>query len=495
MSARKPRTPGEKGKTFEGLSLGVPGALAVLSLSLSACVSTTTHPWLPPTDCDAHEDPSRLRAGYGNAELHTWWPLTAPEASALAGVDKARQGDPQALLALALMASGEPRDAASYTRYAQRVDAFVTEVRPAVDGAADDWHRGYEVNRAMHRVFFHGGSGELGSYEVNQSRVAGIFDTGRYNCISSAMLFAVLARGFGMPVRGVQVPTHMFIELGAPGGKILEVETTSDTGFDQVHDERFFRESGAKWSSERGLRPVTFDDYQHRQILEPYRLMSAGMKNQGALSPRPEDKSRLFEAAALVDPDDVEARTLRVQAYAVEAQSLSRQNASRTVVKMFEAVWPAMAELATKAGKDDKTLRWVGWSRWFYASALGAIGRGNEATAIADDGLDTLDSRWEDAADLRMNQVGVLNDQMMVLMNARRFDDATKVMGKHLDACRAVPFCLSNLEVVYRNWSIESQRVGDWQTARQALQACVARLPGDAACGNNLTDLESRHRF
>jgi hypothetical protein len=37
--------------------------------------------------------PAVLRAGYGNAELHTWWPLTMPEAAALRGLAEARQGD------------------------------------------------------------------------------------------------------------------------------------------------------------------------------------------------------------------------------------------------------------------------------------------------------------------------------------------------------------------------------------------------------------------
>ena len=73
--------------------------------------------------------------------------------------------------------------------------------------------------------------------------------------------------------------------------------------------------------------------------------------------------------------------------------------------------------------------------------------------------------------------------------------NASKVMTRHIDACKAVSYCLSNLEVVYRNWAIDSQNVGDWQTARQALQACVAQLPGDAICSHDLADLESRHRF
>ena len=274
-----------------------------------------TH-WTPPTERDAHEDPALIRAGYGNAALHTWWPLTDAEVAALAGLPKAREGDAHALFALAILASDGPRDAASYRALEARVDAFVAHVRPAIDGAADAWHRGYELHRAMHASLFGEAKGALGGYQLSQSRVAGIFETGRYNCISSAMLYVVLARAFDLPVRGVQVPTHAFVEMGAPGGKILEVETTSDTGFDHVHDERFYRESAARWSASRGLRPVTFEDYQHRKILEPYRFMAAGLKNQGGVAPNEMDRARLFELAALVDPDDPEAQELRAQSYA-----------------------------------------------------------------------------------------------------------------------------------------------------------------------------------
>jgi hypothetical protein len=468
---------------------------AALAVAVAACGGASVHPWTPPSERDSHEDPARLRSGYGNATLHTWWPLTEPEIAALGGVAKARQGDPEELLALAILASGDHRDAASYAAYGQRVAAFVADVRPAVEGAADDWHKGYELHRAMHRVFFTAGQGELGGYDLSQSRVTGIFDAGRYNCISSAMLFAVLARQFGMQVRGVQEPTHVFIELGPRGGKTLEVETTSDTGFDLVHDERFFRENASKWSSARGLRPVTMADYQQRQLLEPYRLMASGMKNQAGLSKRDEDRSRLLEAASLVDPDDAEALRLRVESYAIEAQALYKQNASRTIVAMFDVVWPAVSDAATRGAKDGPTTRYTGWARWFYASALEAVGRGDDATTQANEALDQVASAGEDAAMLRENDVGVLDDQMMLLMKNKQYPEATKVMGKHLEACRAVSSCLGNLEVVYRNWSIESQNLGDWQAARQALQACVAQLPGDPACSADLRDLESRHRF
>jgi hypothetical protein len=150
-----------------------------------------------------------VRPGFGTSELHTWWPLTEPEVVALRGLPAARQGDAHALLALAVLASGDHRDAASYARYQLRVDGFVADLRPVMQAAADDWHRGYELNRAMHRVFFSAGQGDLGGYDLEQARVTRIFDGGQHNCLSSAMLYAVLARAFALPVRAAFVPTHV----------------------------------------------------------------------------------------------------------------------------------------------------------------------------------------------------------------------------------------------------------------------------------------------
>ena len=72
----------------------------------------------------------------------------------------------------------------------------------------------------MHRQFFGGERTELGGYDFNQARLTGIFTTGHYNCLSSAVLYVVLARAFGLPVRAAVVPTHVFVELGARGAEL-----------------------------------------------------------------------------------------------------------------------------------------------------------------------------------------------------------------------------------------------------------------------------------
>src|ERR1700729_4047961 len=106
-----------------------------LSATWAAAIGLACGPseWRPPQTQDSHEDPAKIRPGFGNAELHTWWPITEPEVTALQGAERARQGDAHALLALAIMGSGDKRDAESYARIVQRFDQFVSDQRGAMD--------------------------------------------------------------------------------------------------------------------------------------------------------------------------------------------------------------------------------------------------------------------------------------------------------------------------------------------------------------------------
>ncbi len=466
--------------------------LLALGLAVGGCASSSTA-WTPPANQDRRDVPAEVRPGHGDAGNGTWFPLTAPEVAALGQLADARQGDARALLGLALVASAGPREAASYAAFQDRVDKFVAEVRPAVTAAADDWHRGYELHRAMHRVFFRGGRGELDGYELSQSRVAGIFETGRYNCLSSSLLFVVLARALDLPVRAVVVPTHVFVELGPPGGKIIEVETTSATGFDWVHDERFYRDEARNWSSTRGLRPVTLDDYQHRQIVEPARLMAVAMRNAHP-GESEQDRKRMAELAAIIDDGDSEMQQARLGAYLNEAHDLYEAKAWRTMVKLFDAVATGVRDIAARS-KDPKTLELVSWANWQYSHALLIVGRGDDAAALMSEGLDRLDPTWPDADKLTTNYLSELNNRICESIDKKDPARALKLYTRHKPACLSNQVCAGNVGVVYGNWAIDYQNAGDWQGARRVLQECAAELPADTRCRDALTDLESKHRF
>lgn len=465
----------------------------LLGLLFAAACATSGGSWKPPSQQDSGDVPETLRPGYGNAELHTWWPLTPPEAAALRGLEPARQGDAHALLALAIAAAGDQRDAASYAGYQQRVDQFLAGIKPTIDGAADEWHRGYELHRAMHRTFFPGEKAELGGYDFYQSRITGIFTGGHYNCLSSALLFTVLARGFAMPVRASVVPTHVFVEMGPPGGKLIEVETTSATGFDWIHDARFYKEQAAAWSSRRGLRPTTLEEYEHRRVVEPYRLMAEAMMNSHR-GETEQDRSRLDELAGVVAADEPEAQLARVRAYANEGHDLYEAKAWRTMAKLFDTVRPAVTQIAATS-KDAQTLELVSWATWYHAHALMIVGRQDEAIALMSDGVDHLDAGWKQADALKTNYISVLTNRLGELIDRKDYPTAVQTFGKYRALCLSREECVGNASIVYANWSIDHQNAGDWQSARQVLQDCVSQLPNDGRCRDALTDLESRHRF
>ena len=477
--------------TLRARSVVLSGALA--GACALACATTST--WTPPTALDTRDDPAALRAGYGNEELHTWWPLTPPEIAATRGIPAARSGDAHALLALALAASGDHRDAASHADFTARVDRFVAGLRPTMAAAPDDWHRGYELNRAMHRQLFGGERTDLGSYAFEQARLTGVFTSGHYNCLSSALLYVVLARAFGLPVRAVVVPTHVFVEMGQPGGKIIEIETTSDTGFDWVHDQRFYKEDAASWSGNRGLRPVTWDEYQHRKVIEPYQLVALAMRD--GRSGDEKDRPRLRELASLVDPEDVEIERERLQLTINESVELYQSKAWHTMVKLFDVVSPGTTGLDALAARtrDPQTAQMASWASWNYAHALMIVGRTDEAMARTKDGYARLDPTWPDAGKLRDDYANVLNDRLCALIDKKDYTKAIEVYTAYRDVCRADKVCASNVAVAYGNQSIDAQNAGDWPSARQALQQCMAELPADASCRDALADLESRHRF
>lgn len=468
------------------------GSIQLLACQLLACASST-QAWQSPASLDQRDVPEEVRPGFGDAALRTWWPLTPPERAALAGLERARQGELRALLALAILAGGDARDAGSYAQFQQRVDRFLVDVKPVIDAATDDWHRGYELHRAMHRVFFNGERTELGSYDFNQSRVAGIFKTGKYNCLSSAMLYVVLARGFGLPVRAALVPTHVFVQMGQPGGKLIEIETTSDTGFDWVHDARFYRENGAIWAGRRGLRPVTLDEYQRRRILEPHQLMAIGMRN-AHVGQSEADSHRLYEVAALVSPEDVELQRVRMQVYHNEANALFNKGAWRTLAKLFDTVGPAINEIGS-GSQDVETLQLTSWARWFHAHALLIVGRTDQAMALTAEGLSRLDASWPDAGKLQNNYANIVNDRLGDLISKNDFPEAVKVFADHRAGCAGNKICVGNAGVAYLNWSISQENAGDWFAARRVLQSCVTDIPDETRCQDALKDLESRHRF
>lgn len=467
-------------------------ALATI-LVLAACGPGE---WRPPTSQDSHEDPAKLRPGYGNDALHAWWPLTDAEVATLQNADKARQGDAHALLAFAILGSGTVRDAAGYERITRRFDAFLESERPSIEGAPDEKARGDLLNRAMHKFFFTGAANpkdpEIGAYELDQARLASIFDGGHYNCISSALLYTSLSRAFSLPVRGVMTKTHAFVELDPDGSnERIDVETTYPEGFGKVHDAKYYADAAKKWSSDRGLEPMTLDDYQKRQVLAPYVLVARAMNDKRIMND--DTQGRLYEAAATLAPDDAGSVEDRIISYENEAKKLHDQKAFRTLLHMVEVIASPVSDAATQYPRNPKIMRGVAWLAWHNAHALLVTGRGDDGVAIADDALDHVDPSWEDAKDLRDGFTGVLLDEMTDLAEHGEYEKSVAVVRKHIESCRTNDACLNNLYLTFDGWCVKHQLAKDWARAKKDMEVCISLLPDDTRCHHTLSGLQRLH--
>jgi transglutaminase-like putative cysteine protease len=140
--------------------------------------------------------------------------------------------------AIALWASlEETADAPKAADYQAKLEALAGEL---VSGLPEDLRERAEyVLTWMHEHC-------LSRYAAQQSRIDTLLDNGRYNCVSSAVLYAVLARSAGITVSGVATRDHAFATVHIPGSEgaveDIDVETTNKFGFDpgsrtEFHDQ------------------------------------------------------------------------------------------------------------------------------------------------------------------------------------------------------------------------------------------------------------------
>lgn len=301
-----------------------------------------------------------------------WSPLTPFETKILRNIDAARGGDPDALLALSLMASGDIRNQQNYDRIKKHVHAFVEQIRPRIDRTSTGYGKGEILLNAMHAHFFKGGKDDAGSelisgYDSEQSKVSTIFETGRFNCISSAILYMILARYFDLSVQGVVTTEHAFIQIIADGGRIIEVETTSKNGYGLVHDKTFFKESFTRFSESRNLSVPAYEDYLKRRVVLPYILITENMNHQHTAPARmdKDTRQRLDEFMGFVDLVSASAQLARLDAYYNGCFELFYHRTRGDIDKMRSVLTPVIRHIKKRPWINDTQRKDVAaiWTR------------------------------------------------------------------------------------------------------------------------------------
>lgn len=148
--------------------------------------------------------------------------LSASSASSVSSASEGAPSDALALWARACQAGArQPCAPSTYEAWVARVDASIARARatPPGDGTA----RADAILRALH-------GDVLRSYEAGASRLQDVFERGRFNCVSAAIVFNLAAARAGLPVAAELLPTHARSLLGPVAGAFVPVEATAPAG-------------------------------------------------------------------------------------------------------------------------------------------------------------------------------------------------------------------------------------------------------------------------
>jgi hypothetical protein len=127
----------------------------------------------------------------------------------------------------ALLASGVPPGRLS--QYESRLNAILGELKAEAGKAAGTTAVTAAATAEAVLTFLH--TSIFRGYREDATTLDGILDSGRYNCVSSAVLYAIAARSLGIETAGVRTQDHAFCTVYV-GGRSIDVETTNPYGFD-----------------------------------------------------------------------------------------------------------------------------------------------------------------------------------------------------------------------------------------------------------------------
>jgi len=213
----------------------------------------------------------------------------------------------------------------------------------------------------------------LRSYSLHQTRIDTVFSNGRFNCVSSAVLYVIIGASVGLNMSGVVTKEHAFVMVHLDDGETVDVETTSALGFDPGNRREFHDEFGRV----TGFAYVPAQNYRDRTTITAIELVSLIFSNRIV----DHETSRRFADAV---PLAVDSTALLIGSGGTSHTNASASRQSSTpffedpATFLLNRLFNFGASLLN-AGKEEESLAWAA-----HASALyGGSERWQEFTTAA----------------------------------------------------------------------------------------------------------------
>lgn len=466
--------------------LGLPAA----SLAQAPDETATGQAVVSDTLAEIHEERAFDRSGYGQnpTSLPLWSPLSNFEIEMVQLLREASTPlSPQQLLHLYLLASGDVRDARQANMFSDQVWTFL-ERHDDLRAIENEEERGAALLAVLHDELFV-------EYHEAQSTVSGILETGIYNCISSALVYIVLARELGLEARGVLMPSHAFVEVELADGRKVDVETTAEQGFGMVRDARFFARQAEGWFAARGLEVPSFEDYQRRHTVSARALGLENMWNQH-LSPSRASyplRLRMAEIRGAMQPGNLTAQQNRFVYYYQESDFLRRNDDPALRWQLLSLIEPVLNQFEAETGRaaslQDELriplqLLQSARAQWLGSDVEGMAAdtrqeRRKVALELAAGVLSGLEPGQREYQSIRLDAALAVSDAVQGMMEDQRFQPLPPVLREPLlSQCMQVSTCQQSLDQFHAAWASYHWQQSQWtdaiEVARQYLQWATA---------------------
>jgi len=400
----------------------------------------------------------------GSVQASAGIPAPHPLAARLAS---ASEPLPLDVLVDAALAFSGVSDAA-LSPYRQKLKGMVARFQQQ---AAGDPSPSALAERAL--AFLH--DGILLRYDVREARVDVLLDEGTFNCVSSSVLYLVLARSVGLTVGGVRTTDHAFCTVKV-GSSTVDVETTNPYGYDPGSRKEFTDSFGRV----TGFAYVPPSNYRERTAIGERGLLSLILYDRTSSATQTGDHASALEPAVTgwTLAGDVLSRSTLLTVLsnrAVELGQSSRFSEAVAFLDEAERLFGADADLAERRRELLHN----------QAVALVEAGDLDAAERLLAGGPRAELLEPKDRAELRVWVVLLRADRSA---RASGYAAAAAAVADGMASIGADPQLLVAFEVYTHNAFAQLYNARRFGEAMTLLEAALARHPGSRVIR---TDLEA----
>jgi hypothetical protein len=465
----------------------------------------------PLTLAPLSDESSVERSGFAAPGQATWTALSDFEHALIQRFDNQTSAPADDLLELYLLASGDIRSGQQAQVFQSQIDAFFGQHNDVLR-IGDERERGAELLRRMHRHFLNADQrAPLAGYDADQSRLSELLRSGVYNCISSALLYLVLAEAAGLSSAGVIMPSHAYVQITLPDGHVADVETTAADGFDVVRDQAFFNRQASDWFASRRLVVPSFADYEQRRVVSAAGLGYESMWSQHTTQTRMHyaDRMRLAEVRGVMQADEADAQHNRLVYYYREADYLRQQNDMVLLDALMSRINPLLSDFDSRAANDHFTdtvtavpllLLQAERAEWLFRRSVqeSAQERAQESAQNSDaestgqnvNASQQLAGQGQQLAFYVLSQAdsAALNQQLIRdlsyralgaqvtnLLEINAMSEARSLIAQFPDDCAASAFCINAIEQFYMSQGQQYWAQRNWPSAIFIYEEYLAR--------------------